>query len=228
MIEELVKRIPPSMLNLPGGVLHTGRRAFDNPAEIYILDYHPGSNPEQFPETVAEQIHRVLNQEPEEWSAYRDESWQGQPEGGRPQQKRVAYLCESLGLNPGIIPAAQLIFRRWDAASTPAAAVERQWAEDCWPFHQAVIDRLEIRIVVCLGSAARNWALKKEREKTGVMPEPVDKFVADNKWAWRSYVYPAGDRYIVSLTHPVWTNWINPAADPTPMVRRALAKVRGG
>lgn len=228
MIEELVKRIPQSMLSCPGKALGSGRRAFAGPVDLYILDYHPGSNPEQFPETVAEQIHRVLNQEPAEWSAYRDESWQGQPEGSRPQQKRVAYLCDSLGLNPGKIPAAQLIFRRWDAASTPAADVERQWSEECWPFHQAVIDRLEVRVVVCLGSYARDWVLKMERERTGVEPEQVDGFVADNKGAWPSYVHQAGDRYIVSLTHPVRANWINPSADPTPMVRRALAEVRGG
>ena len=224
MIEELVKTIPPSMRSCPGKALGSGRRAFAGPAEIYILDYHPGSNPEQFPETVAEQIHRVLNQEPEEWSAYRDESWQGQPDGSRPQQKRVAYLCDSLGLNPGAIPAAQLIFRRWDAASAPAADVERQWAEECWPFHQAVIDRLEVRIVVCLGQYPGNWA----RRKLGADPDPVAEFKESNNRGWDSNVWQAGGRYIVSLTHPVRANWINHAADPTPMVRRVLAEVRGG
>ena len=224
MIEELVKTIPQSMLSCPGKTLCSGRRAFDGPADLYILDYHPGSNPEQFPETVAEQIHRVLNQEPEEWSAYRDESWQGQPRGSRPQQKRVAYLCDSLALNPGIIPAAQLIFRRWDAASTPAADVERQWAEECWPFHQAVIDRLGVRVVVCLGQYPGNWA----RRKLGAASDPIAEFKETNHRGWESNVYTAGDRYIVSLTHPVRANWINPSADPTPMVRRVLAEVRGG
>lgn len=224
MIEELVKTIPQSMLSCPGKALGSGRRAFDSPAEIYILDYHPGSNPEQFPETVDEQINRVLNQEPEDWSAYRDESWQGQPEGSRPQQRRVAYLCDSLGLNPGIIPAAQLIFRRWDAASTPAADVERQWAEECWPFHQAVIDRIGVRVVVCLGQYPGNWA----RRKLGVASDPIAEFKESNHRGWESNVWQAGDRYIVSLTHPVRANWINPSADPTPLVRRALAEVRGG
>ena len=228
MIEELVKRIPQSMLKLPGGALHTGRQAFDSPAEIYIIGYHPGGNPAESTETVGEQIHRVINRKPDAWSAYLDDSWDGKPRGSQRMQRRVAHLCAGLGLDLRAIPSSHLIFPCWDAGSEPGAAVERQWAEECWSFHQAVIDRLEIRIVVCLGSYARDWALKKERERTGVMPEPVDKFVADNKWAWRSYVYPAGDRYIVSLTHPVWSNWINPTADPTPLVRRVLAEVRGG
>ena len=228
MIEELVKTIPQSMLKLPGGALHTGRRAFDSPAEIYILGYHPGGNPAESTETVGEQIHQVINRKPEAWSAYLDDPWDGKPPGTQRIQKRVAHLCAGLGLDLQAIPASHLIFPCWDADSEPGAAVERQWAEECWPFHQAVIDRLEIRIVVCLGSTARNWVLKKEREKTGVEPELVDKFVADTKSAWPSYVHQAGDRYIVSLTHPVRANWINPSADPTPMVRRVLAEVRGG
>lgn len=228
MIEELVKTIPQSMLKLPGGALHTGRQAFDSPAEIYILGYHPGGNPAESTETVGEQIHRVINQKPDAWSAYLDASWDGKPRGSQRMQKRVAHLCEGLGLDLRAIPSSHLIFPCWDAGSEPGAAVERQWAEECWPFHQAVIDRLGIRIVVCLGSAARNWALKKEREKTGVEPELVDKFVADTKSAWPSYVWQAGNRYIVSLTHPIRANWINPSADPTQLVRWALAKVRGG
>lgn len=224
MIEELVKTIPQSMRRCPGKALGSGRRAFAGPADLYILDYHPGSNPEQFPETVDEQINRVLNEEPAEWSAYRDESWQDQPRGSRPQQKRVAYLCDSLGLNPGAIPAAQLIFRRWDAASAPAADVERQWAEECWPFHQAVIDRIGVRVVVCLGQYPGNWT----RRKLGADPDPVAEFRETNNRGWESNIWQAGDRYIVSLSQPVRANWINPTADPTPLVRRVLAEVRGG
>ena len=228
MIEELVKTIPQSLLKLPGGALHTGRRAFDSPAEIYIIGYHPGGNPAESTETVGEQINQVLNHKSAQWSAYLDDPWDGLPPGEQRMQRRVAHLCAGLGLDLRAIPTSHLIFPCWNAGSEPGTAVERQWAEECWPFHQAVIDRLGVRIVVCLGSAARNWALKKERERTGVEPEQVDGFVADNKGAWPSYVHQAGDRYIVSLTHPVRANWINSAADPTPMVKRILAEVRGG
>lgn len=228
MIEELVKTIPQSLLKLPGGALHTGRQAFDRPAELYILGYHPGGNPAESTETVGEQINRVLNHKPAQWSAYLDESWDGKPPGSQRMQKRVAYLGAGLGLNLRAIPSSHLIFPCWNAGSEPAAAVVRQWAEEGWPFHQAVIDRLGVRVVVCLGSYARDWVLKKERETTGIEPELVDVFAADNKWAWRSYAHKAGGRYIISLTHPVWSNWLNPAADPTPMVKRILAAVRGG
>ena len=131
MIEELVKTIPPSMLKLPGGALHTGRRAFDSPAEIYILGYHPGGNPAESTETVGEQIHRVINQKPDAWSAYLDDSWDGKPPGSQRMQKRVAHLCAGLGLDLRAIPTSHLIFPCWDAGSEPGAAVERQWAEEC-------------------------------------------------------------------------------------------------
>lgn len=224
MIEELVKTIPQSLLSCSGKALCSGRRAFAGPADLYIIDYHPGGDPEQFPETVAEQIDQVLNHEPADWSAYLNESWQGQPPGSRPQQRRVAQLCDSLGLNPGAVPAAQLIFRRWDDGSAPAAALERQWAEEGWPFHQAVIDRLGVRVVVCLGQYPGKWVCRK----LDAAPEAIAEFKEANHRGWASNVHQSGGRYIISLTHPVRANWLNPAADPTPLVRRALAAVRGG
>ena len=224
MIEELVKRIPPSMLKLPGGALHTGRRAFESPAEIYIIGYHPGGNPAESTETVGEQINQVLNHKSAQWSAYLDDPWDGLPPGEQRMQKRVAHLCAGLGLDLRAIPTSHLIFPCWNSGSEPGAAVERQWAEECWPFHQAVIDQLGVRVVVCLGQYPGNWA----RRKLGAASEPVAEFRETNNRGWESNVYPAGDRYIVSLTHPVRANWLNPTADPTPMVKRILAEVRGG
>ena len=224
MIEELVKTIPQSLLKLPGGALHTGRQAFDLPADLYILGYHPGGNPAESTETVGQQINRVLNHKPAEWSAYLDDSWDGKPPGSQRMQKRVAYLGESLGLNLRAIPSSHLIFPCWNAGSEPAAAVARQWAEECWPFHQAVIDRLGVRVVVCLGQYPGKWACRK----LDAAPEAIAEFKEANHRGWASNVHQAGNRYIVSLSHPVRANWLNPAADPTPLVRRALAAVRGG
>ena len=210
--------------------LQSGRTAFASPSEIYIIGYHPGGDPKQFPHQIGNRLDRVRNhKDAEDWSSYLDDRWDGKPEGSTPMQKRMKHLFhgQRLGLDLHTVPASHLIFRCWDAANEPAAAVKREWAEECWPFHQAVINRLDVKIVVCLGSYARYWVLKDEREKTGVELEPFDVFEENSRRAWRSYAYQARDRYIVSLTHPVWANWKNRDLDPTPLVERVLAKIRG-
>lgn len=227
MLEELVQRIPYSLRNVRGDALQSGRTAFDNPSDIYIIGYHPGGDPEQFPHRVGERLDWVLNHEDAAvWSSYLDESWDRKPPGSTPMQKRMNHLFHGLVPNLRAVPASHLIFRCWDAANEPSAAVKREWAEECWHFHKAVINRLDVKIVVCLGSYARYWVLKKE-QLTGEKPQQIDSFTAQNKWAWTSYAYQSGDRYILTLTHPTWANWKNPNSDPTELVRRTLAKVRG-
>ena len=226
MLDDFINLIPDSLLNQPGEVLQSGRQAFAEPSDIYIIGYHPGGNPEEAPYTVGESIDLVLNHRAAEWSAYLDESWDGKPPGSRPLQRRIAHLCGGLGLNPRKVPASHLIFQRWDEANKPSPGTQREWAAECWPFHQGGIEQLGVKILVCLGSYARGWVLKKERE-TGVEPQRFDSFTAQNKWAWQSYAYQAGNRYILTLTHPTWADWINPNADPTELVKRTLSKVRG-
>lgn len=227
MLEDFVQLIPRSLLNQRGRALYSGRAAFDHPSDLYIIDYHPGDIHPKSPETVEEQINQVLNHRPPEWSGYLDESWDGLQPGNHRIQKRIVHLCEGLGLNPRAVPASHLIFQCWEIAGAPAPAVQRQWAADCWPFHQAVIDRLGVKVLVCLGRNASGWVLKKERELTGVEPQQIDSFTAKDKAAWPSYAYQSGNRYIVTLTHPIRASWINPNADPTDLVKRTLAKVRG-
>ena len=224
MLEEFVELIPDSFLNQPGSALDSGRQAFAVQPDIYIIGYHSGG---QSPELLEEQIDRVLHREDANWCAYKDEVWGRPPPGSHRIQKRIVHLCAGLGLDPRAVPASYLIFRRWDAANEPSAAVKREWAEKCWPFHQKVIDRLDVKIVVCLGRPASDWVLKKERGRIEREPQQIDSFTAQNKWKWSSYAYQSGDRYIVTLLHPSMANWINPNADPTELVRRTLAKVRG-
>ena len=226
MLEDFIPLIPHSLLNTPGEAVHTGRQAFDGQTGLYIIGYHPGGSPDQS-DTVGKRLDQVLNHKAADWSAYLDESWDDLPVGKHRIQRRTVHLCEGLGLSPREVPASHLICQCWEIAGEPAPAVQRQWAADCWPFHQAVIDRLEVKVLVCLGRNASGWVLKKERELTGVEPQQIDSFTAKDKAAWPSYAYQSGNRYIVILTHPIRASWINPNADPTDLVKRTLAKVRG-
>ena len=226
MLADFIQLIPDSLRNERGRALYSGRAAFDHPSDLYIIDYHPGDSHPKSPETVKEQINQVLNHRPPEWSGYLDEPWRSNQPGSRPQQRRLKHFFEQLGLNPQAVPAAPLIFRRWqhdEDDDAPTAAEKQQLMADCWPFHQAVIDRLGVRVVVCLGNETGN----RVRENLGAAREPVREFAENNQRRWRSYAYQAGNRYILSLAHPVRANWINPDADPTPLVQWALAEVRG-
>ena len=226
MLEDFVKLIPRSLINTPGEDVHTGRPAFAGPSDLYIIGYHPGGNPDQS-DTVGERLDQVLNHKAVDWSAYLDESWDGLPVGKHRIQRRLAHLFGELGLNLRATPASHLIFQCWEIAGEPAPAVQRQWADDCWPFHQAVIDQLEVKVLVCLGRNASGWVLKKHTELTGAKPQQIDSFTAKDKARWSSYAYRSGDRYILALTHPIRASWINPNSDPTELVKRTLGKVRG-
>jgi hypothetical protein len=55
----------------------------------------------------------------------------------------------------------------------------------------------------------------------------VDSFQETNRRGWRSETHATGDgRMVLTLTHPGRAEWRNPDADPTCLVRRALAECR--
>lgn len=42
MIESFVERIPESLKSKPGAPFYSGRSAFSEPSDLYILGIHPG------------------------------------------------------------------------------------------------------------------------------------------------------------------------------------------
>ena len=91
-------------------------------------------------------------------------------------------------------------------------------AQMCWPFHQRVIDRLGVRVVVCFGKRAGNYV----RQQFDAHRE-IDQFIETNNRGWKSTTHQGTDGLkIVTVTHPSRADWRNPAADVTPLVRRAL------
>ena len=82
MIDDLFRSVPTHLLNKSGTVFYSGRDAFSNSSRLYLLGLNPGGSPlEQAGETLAWHSNRVLHEQPANWSAYRDESWQGKPPG---------------------------------------------------------------------------------------------------------------------------------------------------
>ena len=181
MIEDFAKLIPESLLDKSGKVFYSGRKAFEAPKELYILGANPGGAPEDYvDETVSSHTQKALNSKPY-WSEYTHGRWgrgrKGEKHlpGEHRLQKRMRHLLNGMRLNPGEVPASNLIFLRSARLETLSEDWE-QLAEKCWQFHQAVIEYLGVRVVVCLGQDTGNWVCYKLNAEC-----LVDRFKENNK-----------------------------------------------
>jgi hypothetical protein len=213
--------IPTPLLDRSGKVFYSGRGAFSGPSELYILGLNPGGDPEaQARETISADLLRFW-QGPAWWSDYADESWHGAPPGTWGMAPRVLHMLASLDLDPRIVPASNVVFVRSSTEATLQTNKEAM-LQACWPIHQAVIDASGVRVVLCFGGTAGRWV----RERLAA-ERLVDSFQEKNRRGWRSEMHATGDnRLVLTLTHPGRADWRNPDADPTCLVRRALAKFR--
>ncbi len=217
-IEALAERIPSALLPRSGKVFYSGRAAFSAPAPLYVLGVNPGGDPaDHEADTVARHTADVLNTYPDDWSAYRDESWEGAPPGTYGMAPRVLHLFGSLGLNPGRVPCSNLVFvrsrREGDLKGEMASL-----ADQCWPFHELAIAALTPRAILCLGGTAGRYV----RRKVGANAL-VSEFVEANNRRWRSRTFAnARGLSVVVATHPSVADWTAMSTDPTSLVRESL------
>ena len=189
-------------------------------APLYLLGVNPGGDPVIVSEeTIDSHTNRVLNDFPEDWSAYRDESWAGAVPGTRGMQPRVLHLLKTLKLSPGEVPSSNIVFvrsRREDQLKGDMAAL----AETCWPFHGRVIDQLRPKVVLCFGKTSGRFVCKKLEAS-----KQIDQFVETNNRRWRSRTFAsARGKIVIVATHPSIANWTASDTDPSDLVRRALLK----
>ena len=220
MLKEFAELVPESMLHKSGEVFYSGRRAFGLPSELYVLGANPGGGPEGMQaSTVSRHIKQVLHDKPASWSAYRDEPWHGRAPGKTPIQRGVMHLFKKLGIDPGEAPCSEVVFLRSRSLPELKGNYE-QLAEQCWSFHQAVINRLGVRVVVCLGKTAGASVRRYLKAYT-----QTDEFVEKNKRQWESLSHKNDEGiFVVTLTHPSQVAWTYPASDPTSLVKRALIR----
>lgn len=218
MIDEFFRSVPTHLLNESGTVFYSGRDAFSSPSRLYLLGLNPGGSPvEQARETLSWSSNGVLHEEPDNWSAYRDESWRGAPPGTYRMQPRVLHLLRRLGLDPGRVPSSNLIFVR-SAREIDLKGRGHELANACWAFHERVINTLSIEVVLCFGGTAGDWV----RRKLGAR-EHVETFVEDNARRWKSEAFRnMSGTAVVIATHPSIAAWNTAAADPTHLVEHLL------
>jgi len=218
MIDSFAALIPQYLKTHSGSVFYSGRTAFSGPAPLYILGLNPGGSPkEQANQTVERHTAWVLN-EAADWSAYKDECWIGEVPGTTGMQPRVLHLLRKLNLQPRNIPASNVIFVR-SAREKDIAVPFQRLAKACWPFHKAVIERLSVRVVLCLGQRSGRWVREQLNAKSR-----VDQFVETNNRHWTTTAYENSNGIaVVVATHPSRADWRTPSADPSPLVKRMLA-----
>jgi hypothetical protein len=207
--------VPPELLGLSGSVYYSGRDAFTGPSPLYILGLNPGGDPAaSTADTIGSHL-EYARPLPERWSAYRHQSWAGRPAGTHPLQRSVLHLLDRLGLDPSDVPSSNLVFAR-----SRSEATMPDYADECWAFHAAVVETLDVKAVVCFGGQAAGYArtrLNAHRE--------VGRYKETNKRGNTSLTYesPSGLR-VVKVTHPSRHSWSNPEADVTGLVAASLAE----
>jgi len=222
MFEEFVRLIDPSLLGESGKVFYSGRKAFSSDSKIYLLGLNPAGIPSDgSEETIGKSLDLFLNDAcREEWSAYCDEKWKGRAPGSETMQIRVRYLLNQLGLAARSVPASNLVFvrsARWKHLTRDS---KQDLLERCWPVHKAIIERLQVQVIVCMGKDAGGWV----REKLDVGEETIDVYTEDNKRRWRSEAHKnANGQRVLTLTHPSVAKWCACASNPTALAKRALA-----
>ena len=218
MIQDFIKLIPSALNDRNGRVFYSGRRAFESPKTLYILGVNPGGAPDELPgQTVSAHTSWLLKNGARNWSAYRDELWTGRTPGTAPLQRRMLHMFRKLNLDPGEVPASNLVFVRSERKAKLVGDFS-QLARECWPFHQAVVDRLKVRTILCLGQDPGDWVC----EQLGARSQ-VDEFIEKNNRKWKSRVYRnATGLTVVVATHPSRVDWTAPSTDPTELIQRAL------
>jgi hypothetical protein len=216
VIHTFASMIAPALLEQSGRVFYSGRSAFSNESDLYLLGFNPGGDPESDAETtVGHHTNFVLHKAPPLWSAYSDESWKGRPAGTHGLQPRVLHLFRQLGRDPRRTPSSNLIFVR----SRRAASLSDDSLEDvCWPLHAEIISRLRPRAIVCLGAKTGDkvWRRLGASSVLGSFEERNER-----KWKSTAYQTPSG-LIVLSLTHPSIADWTAPATDPSPFVLSVL------
>ena len=132
-------------------------------------------------------------------------------------QPRILHLMEQLGRHPHSVPASNVVFVR----TAREADLQRDKAHllaACWPVHQAVIDQLGVRTVLCLGGTAGAWT----REKLGAT-KLVGEWAEQNRRGWKALAHEneAGQR-VVTLPHPSIAAWNVTETDPSDFVRTMI------
>ena len=139
-----------SVLDRSGNILYSSVDTL-RPGSVYLLGLNPGGDARRL---SWQTLRRMLKELPSKTkNEYLDVSWQGRPPGQSKLQRRVAELATMIGVDLRRVCAANLIFvRSKDARSCGYPEL----AEVCWPVHQAILQAVRPKLVVCYGNSSES------------------------------------------------------------------------
>lgn len=221
MIERFIKLIPTGLNEKSGSVFYSGRNAFQGKKDLYIVGLNPGgSEIDQKAETILFHTLKTLKANPN-WSEYKDESWKGREPGKFGLQPRILHLMKQLNLSPYDVPASNICFVRSKRESTIAKELGAL-CESCWKFHEAVINELDIKVILCFGKTAGNFVRKKIDANN-----LIDQFIEFNSRRWKTEVYTnTKGQVIIVAPHPSIADWTNEKTDPTALIKKYLRAIK--
>ena len=218
MIDFFAQFIPNELMEKSGSVFYSGRNAFSGSKPLYILGLNPGgSEILQNAETIKWHTERILKNENLNFSEYKDGIWRGKKGGTSKLQLRILHLLNALNLDASEIPASNVCFVRSPREIHIADSI-KDYMDSCWTLHQNVIDKLDIKTILCLGKTAGKYTrLKLEAN------DLIDEFVEKNNRRWKSQVYKNNKNQIVIVaTHPSIADWTNEKTDISELVRKYI------
>jgi len=218
---EFIKLVPTSLWHFSGSVFYSGRNAFTGLKDLYILGLNPGgSEIKQKEETLSWHTEKVLQNPNPNWSEYKDESWEGHIPGTYRLQPRILHLLNILELSPYDVPSSNICFVRSNREKNIAKELN-SYAEMCWPFHQAVIQNLRIKVILCFGNSAGDFVRYKTKANRF-----IDEFVEVNnrKWSSQAFMSPE-DLIVITATHPSRADWTKPETDPSGLIKKYLQRI---
>lgn len=217
-ITSALDALDDEMLDRSGSVFYSSRPAFSGKRQIYLLGLNPGGDPTTHKDdTVGKRINEWKDRT-EPYSSYIKENWSEASDQPNATQLRIQHLFKQLDRPLLLTPASNVIFAR-TRSEDDLISGKASLLDICWPVHQAVIESLEIDMIICLGKTAGNWV----RDKTDAHEFRAEFKESYEKRSWKSTAHRAKNGItVVTLTHPSRAAWTNPCADPSPMVRPLL------
>jgi uracil-DNA glycosylase len=136
-------------------------------------------------------------------------------------QKRMKELFETdLKLDLYEIPASNLVFVRSPRKDKYEKAKFKEDSELCWSkFHEKIIKKLDIKIVICLGNTPGNFVIKKlNMNKT-----PIETLEERNDRKWRTKVYENDQKQkVIVIPHPSVSDWTTKECNPLKIISKYI------
>lgn len=178
LLDEMLNLVPKHLHEISGSILYSGYDAFSSPSPIYVMSINPAGDPDEITKTIAESTREMLLENRSEYSAYLDESWDGQRIGAAFVQGRMQrLLIEGLKLDPRQVPVTNLVFQR----TRSAGEIPRERFAECWKFHEVMTERLGARVIVCLGKGIADHARRMAQAH-----EPIEENYGPDTWIYRA------------------------------------------